>query len=396
LSELESISNSNPDRDVRRHAAEAVEQILAPHLSVLAQCYDSLVADRLAVDALRGYADPMEQRNLENELDPGVVEELLAACGARHDLAQRWFKVKARLLGLERLDTIDLVAPALDAPVIAWDEGHRLAVHVFANLSPTLQAHAEAFFADRRIDAEPRVGKRFGGFCTWPSTRSTGFLYLNWTGSLLDLVMLTHELGHGTHFAVAAAAQSDNSFIPGLTIAEIPSTFAHLRLVDDQLAAETELSRPLLAKVLDTAMLYVFVRTALTRYEQKAHALRADGNALTPERLSDLCDAELANVWGDAMTDVHAVRRTMWAPMPHMVFARFYLYAYAFAFLIAAGLLAHSRKPDFAERYARFLAAGGSASPDELMAILGVDLNDTAVWDDGFAVIASWIDQLAA
>lgn len=395
LSELEAASRSNPDRDVRRRAAEVVEQLLAPMLPALAQCYDSLVADHLAVDSLRGHAGPMEERNLENEIDGGIVEQLLAACEAHHELAQRWFRVKARLLGLERLDTIDFFAPALDAPVISWDEGHRLAIDVFANLSPTLAGHAEAFFANRRIDAEPRVGKRFGGFCTWPSTRSTGFLYLNWTGSLLDLVMLTHELGHGTHFAVAAGAQSDNSLTPGLTIAEIPSTFAHLRLVEDQLAQDTDLSRPLLAKVLDTAILYVFVRGALTRYEQKAYALRARAETLTPERLSDLCDAELAKLWGDAMTDVHGVRRTMWAPMPHMVFARFYLYAYAFAFLLAAGLLHRSRGPDFAERYERFLTAGGSASPDESLAILGVDLNATEIWDDGFAVIESWIDRLA-
>jgi len=395
LSELESISSSNPDRDLRRRSAETVADVLTSIVPVLAQCYDSLVADYLAVDTLRGYADPMEQRNLENEIDPGVVERLLASCEAHHELAQRWFQVKARLLGLERLDTIDLLAPALDAPVIGWDEGHRLAVDVLANLSPRLAGHAEGFFADRRIDAEPRVGKRFGGLCTWPSTRSTGFLYLNWSGSLLDLVMLTHELGHGTHFAVAAAAQSDNSFRPGLTIAEVPSTFAHLRLVDDHLAADTELSRPLLATVLDTAMLYVFVRSALTRYEQGAYALRARGETLTQDRLSDLCDAELAKLWGDAMTDTHGVRRTMWAPMPHMVLARFYLYAYAFAFLLAAGLLARSRHPDFAQRYERFLAAGGSASPSELVSILDIDLNDTAIWDDGFAVIESWVDRLA-
>ena len=396
LSELEAASMSNPDRDVRRRATEVVEQLLASVLPVLAQCYDSLVTDHLAIDAVRGHTDPMERRNLENEIDARVVEQLLAACEAHHGLAQRWFRVKARLLGLERLDTIDFFAPALHAPVIGWDEGRRLAVDVFANLSPTLHGHAEAFFADRRIDAEPRVGKRFGGFCTWPSTRSTGFLYLNWSGSLLDLVMLTHELGHGTHFALAARTQSDNSFTPGLTVAEIPSTFAHLRLVEDQLEADTELSRPLLAKVLDTAILYVFVRGALTRYEQQAYALRARGDALTPERLSDLCDAELTKLWGDTMTDTLGVRRTMWAPMPHMVHARFYLYAYAFAFLLAAGLLADSRQPDFAARYEHFLAAGGSASPDELLAILGVDLTATTIWDDGFAVIERWIDLLAA
>jgi oligoendopeptidase F len=395
LSELDSISRSSPDRAVRRGAAEAIDQILEQVTPLLAQCFDSLVADHLAVDALRGYTDPMERTNLENEIEPAVVDQLLEACEAHHGLAQRWFDVKARLLELDQLDTIDLFAPALDAPVVGWDEGRRFALDVFAGLAPALAAHAEAFFTDHRIDAEPRAGKRFGGFCSWPSTRSTGFIYLNWSGSLLDLVMLTHELGHGTHFAVASGAQSDHSIRPGLTIAEVPSTFAHLRLVDDQLAADTPLSRPLLARVLDSAMLYVFVRTALTRYEQKAYATRASGDSLTRERLNDLCDSELAGLWGDAMTDEHGIRRTMWAPTPHMVHWRFYLYAYAFAFLLAAGLLARSRQPDFAERYEGFLAAGGSEPPDELMARVGVDLNDVAIWNEGFAVIEGWIEQLA-
>jgi oligoendopeptidase F len=82
--------------------------------------------------------------------------------------------------------------------------------------------------------------------------------------------------------------------------------------------------------------------------------------------------------------------------MPHMVHARFYLYAYAFAFLLAAGLLARSRQPDFAERYLRFLAAGGSASPSELMRMVGVDLSHPGIWDEGFAVIEGWIDRLAS
>ena len=396
LSELESMIRNAPDRDMRRGAADVLVQLLASALPVLAQCYDAVVADHLVVDALRGHADPMERRNLDNEIEPHVVEQLLALCEARHRLAQRWFEVKARLLGVERLDTIDFFASALDAPVIPWGDGQRLAVDVFANVNPTLARHAEAFFADRRVDAEPRVGKRFGAFCAWPSTRSTGFLYLNWSGSVLDLIMLTHELGHGTHFALAAGTQSNNSFRPGLTITEVPSTFAHLRLVEDHLAAGTELARPLLAKVLDTAVLYVFVRGALTRYEQKAHELRGRGQALTAERLNDLCDAELSKVWGRAMSDAHGIRPTMWAPMPHPVHARFYLYAYVFAFLLAAGLLVRSREPGFAERYERFLAAGGSASPSELVSILGVDLSSPRIWDEGFAVIEGWIDRVSA
>jgi oligoendopeptidase F len=396
LSELEATARGHANRDIRRRAADATQQVLEPVSPLLAQCYDALVADHLAVDGLRGHAGPMERRNLQNEIEPSAVERLLTTSESHYEIGRRWFRLKGRLLGLDRLDTIDFFAPALDVPVIRWEEGQRLAVKVFASLTPTLGREAKAFFEERRIDAELRRGKRFGGMCVWPSTRSPGFLYLNWSGGLLDLVMLVHELGHGTHFAHAARAQSDHSFLPGLTIAEVPSTFAHLRLVEGLLSDNSALALPVLAKTLDTAVMYVFVRIALTRYEQEAYAMRARGEALTSERLSDLCDAQLATVAGDAMTDEFRLRRTMWASMPHFVHERFYLYAYAFAFLLAAGLLVRSKESGFAERYERFLAAGGSASPDELMSIIGVDLSDSGIWDEGLSVIESWVDRIDA
>jgi oligoendopeptidase F len=393
LSELESL-RAHPDRDVRRRAADTVRNLVEPCLPVLAQCYDALVADRLAVDGLRGHADPMEQRNLESEIEGDVVEGLLAVAEAHYELGHRWFDTKARLLGLAQLDTIDLFASAVETPSITWDEGRRLSVGVFAGLTPAIGREAERFFDERRIDAEPRRGKPYGAFCVWPSTRVPGFALVNWSGQLRDLVMLTHELGHGTHFGLAARVQSDNSFMPGLTVAEVPSTFAQLRLVDQLWETDAQLGRAALARTLDEAVSVAFLATALARYEQKSYALRADGQALTAARLNDFCDAELAKVWGDAVTDEQGSRRAMWASFPHFVHERFYTYAYVFAFLLAAGLLPRSREPGFDERYERFLAAGGSAAPEELFGILDVDLGNPGIWESGFAVMEEWLDRM--
>jgi oligoendopeptidase F len=395
LAEIQA-ARGHRDRDMRRKAWETSHQALEPLLPLLAQCYDALVADRLAVDRLRGHADPIEPRNLENEIEGSVVEGLLSAAEAHYALAHRWFEVKARLLGLERLDAIDLYASAFDAPLISWDEGRRLAVEVFANLTPALAAHAEAFFTERRIDAELRRGKRYAFFSTWPSTRVPGFVLVNWSGRLLDLAALTHELGHGTHSALAARAQSDNSLHPGNAVGEVPSTFAELRLVDDLLAADDPLGRPMLARMLDGLVGGALVAAALARFEQNAYAARADGQALAPDRLTELLDAELAKVWGDAMSDELGWHSTIWATRPYFVHERFYTYAYVFAYLVAAGLLARSREAGFGERYERFLAAGGSASPAEALSMLGVDPNDPGTWDEGFGVIESWLDRISA
>src|SRR5262249_30156846 len=153
-------------------------------------------------DHLRGYGDPMAQTNLENELSAGMVEALLAASEAHIEIAHRWFRRKAALLGLERMDAIDLQAAALAEPLLPSHDARRLVVDMFGAVTPVLGREAEKFFTENRIDAEPRRGKPSVAFCIWPSTRVPGFVFVNWTGQLRDLVMLVHELGHGTNSAL--------------------------------------------------------------------------------------------------------------------------------------------------------------------------------------------------
>jgi oligoendopeptidase F len=274
-----------------------------------------------------------------------------------------------------------------EGQLLPWDEAHRLVVDTFAGVTPALGEEAERFFSEKRIDAEPRRGKPSGAFCLWPSTRVPGFVSLNWTAEPHDLAVLAHELGHGTNYALIAQAQTDNSLRQGVAVAEVRSTFAELLLVEHLLSTDEDLGRALLARQLDQAVAVAYMSAAFARFEQSAYALRAEGQALNANRLSALSEAAIAKVWGDAVSDEHGVGRLYWASLPHFVDERFYTYAYTFAFLLAAGLVARSREPGFAERYERFLAAGGSASPAEKLAGVGLDLGDTEIWNEGFAVL---------
>jgi oligoendopeptidase F len=394
LSELESARRFHRDRDVRRRAQETTTAVFEPILPVLAHCYDSLVADRLAVDRLRGHGDPIDPANLENELDGGMVEALLAASEAHIEIAHRWFRRKAELLGLERLDAVDLQSGALDERLLPWDEARRLVVDMFGKVTPALGTEAERFFSENRIDAEPRRGKPFGFFMLWPSTRVPGFVNVNWSGQLKELAILTHELGHGTHKALAAQAQTDNSLKQGFATAEIPSTFAELLLVEHLLSTDEDLGRALLALQLDQAVGVAYMSAAFARFEQAAYALRAEGQALNVDRLNALCEAAIANVWGDAVTDELGCGKLIWASLPHFAHFRFYTYAYTFAFLLAAGLVGRSRERGFAERYERFLTSGGSASPEDLLAVVGIDLGDPEIWNHGFAVLEGFVERM--
>jgi oligoendopeptidase F len=376
-------------RDVRLRTLETLYTALEPHAPVLAHCYDSLVGDRLALDRVRDYGDdPMAQTHLRNELDGEVVEGMLAAVERRYDVAQRWFEVKARLLGLDRLHLADQYAPLGDARTVAFDEGRTLVASAFAGFSPRVADLAGGFFTGRRIDAEPRAGKRGGAFCSPVAPGAPPYVLMNFTGRMTDVLTLAHELGHGMHFALAHERQTPHSAYTGLALAEVPSTFAEFVAFDALLADEKDAGtrQVLLAERVEGAFATVFRQTVLARYEQRAYALRKDDRSLTADRLGEAWLAANADYYG-ASVELPAGYRLGWSYVPHFISTRFYTYAYVFAKLVALVLLARYREQGdaFVEPYLDFLAAGGSDAPADLLARLGVDVHDPGVWDAGFA-----------
>lgn len=389
---------SYPDRDLRRRANAALRGLIEPERPVLAQCYDTIVADRLLLDRLQGYPDPMLRTHLENELEAGAVLAMLDAVEAAYPLAQRWLRVKAQCLGLPVLSFSDIRAPVGDSQPIFWPEAVELATEAFAQVSPELASVARTFFDERRIDAEPRRGKHGGAFCAGVSVRTSAYLLVNHADQLKDVLTLAHELGHGTQSAFARV-QSQNSWESGLALMEVPSTFAELLLVDHLTAAgvSDDVSLALNAAVLDEAIGAVYRQTVFVRYEQRAYALRAEGVVLTPDRLGEIMSEEFGKLNGDSVVADLDDPTWIWARIPHFIDTRFYTYAYVFAFLVASAAQARMRElPDFSDRYLRFLSFGGSASPAVQLAELEIDLSDPGIWSAAFAEIERRVEAMEA
>jgi oligoendopeptidase F len=386
-------------RDLRRSALDALYEALEPHTDVLAHCYDTLVGDRLAIDRVRGYAHPMEPTHLRNELDGEVVERMLEAVEAHYHLAHRWFRVKARLLGLERLELHDQYAPIGQARSVAFDEARGMIDVSFRRFSPEIAEIAGAFFAERRIDAEPRAGKRGGAFCSSVAQDASPYILANYTDRMNDVMTLAHELGHGMHFTLASREQTALSYHTGVALAEVPSTFAELLTFDHLVAEETDPDTvlALLAERIEGSFATIFRQTVLSRYEQRAYLLRDEGSTLTTDRLSEIWFAENAKYYGETV-GLPDRYRLGWSYIPHFISTRFYTYAYVFAHLTALSLYARYREEgaDFVPRYLAFLSAGGSAPPAELLAPIGVDLRDPDVWGPGFAEMERMIVEAEA
>jgi len=376
------------DRDVRLKAVDTLFEGLEPRADVLAACYDALVGDRLTVDRLRGFTNPMQPTNMGNELDDETVEAMLTATEESYGIGRKWFEAKARLLGLDRLALADQYAPIGEARAFSWPEAVEVVETSFGRFSPKLAEIFRDCLDAGHIDAWPRNGKAPGAYCTAVSKQILPYVLMNYTDRVRDVSTLAHEFGHATHNVLALERQNFRSHRCGIPMAEVPSTFAQ-SLADDYLLENEDdagTRASLAADRLENAFAAIYRQTVLARFEQRAYGVRGEGLALGAERLSELWVEENARYYGDAlaMPEGYALG---WSYIPHFIHVRFYTYAYSFAQLVALLLYRRYREdPEaFAPKYLELLGAGGSASPAALVAPFGLDLRSTDTWREAFA-----------
>lgn len=380
----------SPDRDDRRSAAEAVTDALAPGLRTRTFIMNTLLADKSVDDRLRRYPSWIASRNLANEASDASVEALVAAVRARYSIPQRWYTLKARLLGLDRIADYDRMASVAEADApYGWSEARDLVLDAYGSFSGELADVARRFFEDGWIDAAARPGKRPGAFCAYTVPSHHPYLLLNWTARRRDVLTLAHELGHGVHAYLAREQGIFHQSTP-LTLAETASVFGETVTFGRLL---TEVSDPaerlaLLAANLEDQIATVFRQVAMNRFEDSIHTARRDEGELSSDRIGALWAASQEEMLGDAV-EVTAGYRSWWSYIPHFIGTPGYVYAYAYGQLLALSVYARfeAEGDAFVPRYLELLRAGGSMAPEDLGRIVGVDLADPGFWDRGLDII---------
>jgi oligoendopeptidase F len=386
---------ASPDRDVRRGAAEAVTDALAPGLRTRAYIFNTLLADKRVDDRLRAYPHWLASRNLANEASDESVQALVEAVRGRYELPRRWYRLKAQLLGIDMLADYDRAAPVGEEDTeIPWPEAKQMVLEAYRSFSPVLGDVAEGFFVDHRIDVPPRPAKRGGAFCAYTVPSAAPYVLLNYTSRRRDVLTLAHELGHGVHAALAAPQGIFHQGTP-LTLAETASVFGESlvfgRLLEQTPNAESRLA--LLAADLEGSIATVFRQIAMNRFEDLAHTARREEGELAADRLGELWYESQGELFGDAVT-ISDGYRLWWSYIPHFVNVPGYVYAYAYGQLLALSIYQRylERGADFVPSYLELLAAGGSRSPEELGRIVGVDLADPGFWDAGLELVQQRLD----
>ncbi|MFM7270779.1 MAG: M3 family oligoendopeptidase [Actinomycetes bacterium] len=381
---------SHPERPVRAAAAAKVTAALEPGLRTRAFVFNTVIADGATTDRLRAFPSWVSSRNLANEASDASVQALVDAVVARYDIPQRWYALKARLLGVERLADHDRSASVATSEVrFGWNESRELVLDAFASYSPDLASVAGRFFEEGWIDAPLRPAKRGGAFCAYTVPDVHPFLLLNWTSTRRDVLTLAHELGHGLHAYLARHQGVFHQSTP-LTLAETASVFGETVTFGRILEGTTDPAErlALLAENIDGQVATVFRQVAMNRFEDAVHTHHRERGELSVEEFGEHWAATQTAMLGDAV-EVTEGYRTWWSYIPHFIHTPGYVYAYAYGQLLALSVYRRYREQGeaFVPAYLEMLAAGGSMPPEALGRIVGCDLADPSFWDGGLTII---------
>ena len=394
---------SSPNGDERRAAGESLSTTLKDNERLLSLVLNTIAKDKEVEDRWRGFARPVDSRNLDNDVDDDTVDALVGAVDSRNaDLAHRYYRLKAGWMGGDTINWWDRNAPLPggDDRQFSWDEARQLVLDSFAGFDQQMAEQAEPFFSRNWIDAEPRAGKSSGAFSHPVTPSAHPYILMNFSGKSRDVMTLAHEMGHGIHQRLAADRGYLMSDTP-LTLAETASVFAEMlafrRLVDS--ADDPAIRRRLLAGKVEDMLNTVVRQIAFHNFETRFHDARRNAE-LTAEEISDIwMETQRAALGPSVVTGDDY--RPIWGYIPHFVHTPFYVYAYAFGDCLVNALWqsyqlaqAGGQAADFVTGYRNLLQAGGTERYDVALQRFDLDPRDPAFWSLGLDMISGMMDEL--
>jgi len=384
------------DADIRAKAYQELYRIYGNDGPILGQIYQTIVRDwRNEQVSMRKHSDPIAARNLINDIPDSVVNTLLDVCKKNAPVFQRFFKLKAKWLGVERLRRYDIYAPVVESDKrYSFNEAATIVLDAYTRFDPKIATLAQRIFDENHLDSEVRKGKRGGAFSWAAGPDLPPWVMLNFQGKSDDVSTMAHELGHAVH-AMLAAHHSIFTFHSNLPLAETASTFGEMVLVDYLLQHETDetVRRDILFSQVDDAYATIMRQAFFALFEREAHEKIHNGASV-----GELADAYMLNLkeqFGDSV-DVADEFRWEWVSIPHIFDVPFYVYAYTFGQLLVLSLYQQykSEGESFIPRYTRILSTGGSKAPVKVLEEAGINVADPAFWQGGFNVLIGLIEQL--
>ena len=384
------------DPDLRARAYQELYRVYGEDAPILGQIYQNIARDWKNENvSLRKFASPITVRNTVNDLPDDVIDTLMDVARKNIGIFHRFFRLKARKIGMEKLRRYDIYAPVSESDKrFGFDQATALTFESFNRFDPKFAELARKVFDQKHVDSEVRKGKMGGAFCSTLGPELTPWVMLNYQGKASDVSTMAHELGHAIH-SLMAGEHSIFTQHACLPLAETASTFGEMMLTDLLLERETDegVRQDLLFSQLDDAFATIIRQIYFAIFEKEAHEMII--NDASVDELSEAYLANLKEEFGDAV-DVSDEFKYEWVSIPHIFATPFYVYAYAFGQLLVFALYKRYQEEgeSFKPKYMRILSAGGSIAPIELLAEAGMDVTTAEFWQGGFDVIAGLVDKL--
>jgi oligoendopeptidase F len=386
----------SPRPELREAAYQELYRVYARESTVLGQIYVNRVHDWHDEHVvLRGYRSPVSVRNVDNDIPDEAVQVLLEVSRENAPVFQRYFRMKAGWLGLDRLRRYDIYAPlATSDRSIPYGDAVQSVLETFDSFHPRFAQMAERVFAEDHLDGEIRKGKRGGAFCSTVLPRFTPWVLVNYAGRVRDVATLAHELGHAIH-SMLAEHHSILTQHASLPLAETASVFGEMLMTDRLLREEPDplARRELLAAAVDDVYATVLRQAYFVLFEQEAHEAILAGRSV--EDISEMYIGKLVEQFGDSV-EIAPEFRYEWLSIPHIYQTPFYCYAYSFGQLLVLALYRRFQEEGeaFKPGYLRLLSYGGSARPEAILKEVGIDMTDRAFWQGGFDLVKERIDEM--
>jgi oligoendopeptidase F len=384
------------DADLRAKAYQELYRVYGEDGPILGQMYQTRARDWHNENvSLRKFSSPMSVRNLFNDIPDDAVNALLEVAQRNTTIFQRYFKIKAKLLGVDKLRRYDIYAPiAKSDKKFDYNDATKMVFDSFRSFDPKIAEMAQRVFDQEHVDSEVRKGKRDGAFCWSVLPDMTPYVLLNYQGRARDVATMAHELGHAIH-AMLASHHSTFTWHSSLPLAETASTFGEMMLTDKLLAEETDeaVRRDILFKQVDDAYATIMRQSYFALFEKQAHEL-IQKNASVDD-LSKAYTESLKEQFGDAV-EISDEFKWEWVSIPHIYHTPFYVYAYAFGQLLVFSLYQQFKAEgdSFKPKYLKILSAGGSEAPAKILTEAGVDIRSAKFWQGGFDVLSRMVDEL--
>ena len=389
---------SDNDRKTRELGAKEVARVLGKNINIFSRITNTLAKEKEIEDRWRKMPSPQFGRHLSNDVEPDVVEALRnAVVNAYPETSHRYYKLKAKWMGLKKMEIWDRNAPLpnQDNQIVNWADAQKTVLDAYRDFSPKMAEIAEPFFHEGWIDAEVKAGKAPGAFAHPTVTNVHPYIMLNYLGKPRDVMTLAHELGHGVH-QVLAAKQGELLSSTPLTLAETASVFGEMLTFNKILGnADSNAERKvLLAGKVEDMINTVIRQIAFYDFECKLHEARSIGE-LTPSQINEIWMSVQVESLGPCFNFMEGYE-TFWAYVPHFIHSPFYVYAYAFGDGLVNALYSVYEEglPNFDLKYFEMLKAGGSKHHSELLKPFGLDASDPKFWNKGLSVISKMIDEL--